>query len=301
MRAELPAAPRTAVREVRIEADRAVGVRVQGPDGESEVAARLVVGADGRASVVRKAVPGRARTRENPMDIVWCKLPWPEGVPRRDLRAYIGGGHLLIAFEAPDGLLQVAWVILKGTYGDLRARGVEEWVREMRHHVDPELAEHLARHGTDIRKPFLLDVHTDRVEGWSAPGRLLLGDAAHVMSPVGGQGLNLALRDAVVAANHLAPVLADPTATPEAIDEAAGRIEPERGPEIDTVQRLAALPPKLLLRRGPVFDLARRVASHVIASPFVQRRATPGRPRVLRRRDGRLARRLGLVADRVGA
>ncbi|MGH7287746.1 MAG: FAD-dependent monooxygenase, partial [Myxococcota bacterium] len=195
-----------AVRELLQENGRITGVRVEAPEGEQRLHAALVVGADGRASIVRRRGGFTAKERGTPMDVVWTKLPglagWGEVA-----RGYVGGGHLLIVFPAPDGLLQLAWVILKGGFGELKSRGVEDWVREMANHASADLAAHLRANAERTQRPFLLSAVTDRVTGWARAGALLIGDAAHTMSPVGGQGLNVALRDAVVAANHLVPVL----------------------------------------------------------------------------------------------
>jgi 2-polyprenyl-6-methoxyphenol hydroxylase-like FAD-dependent oxidoreductase len=99
-----------------------------------------------------------------------------------------------------------------------------------------DMAEHLIANQNSISHPFLLDVICDRLVRWTAPGLLLLGDAAHPMSPVGGQGINMALRDAIVAANHLLPVL-EGGAVPETIDAAARRVQEERLPEIEEIQK----------------------------------------------------------------
>jgi 2-polyprenyl-6-methoxyphenol hydroxylase-like FAD-dependent oxidoreductase len=232
------------------------------------------VGADGRASVVRRRGEFDVATRGAPMDIVWCKLPWPEAWKEQQLRGYLGGGHLLIALPAPDGLLQVAWVILKGTYGEVRSRGIEEWVRVMAEHVDPELGEHLVGHVSDISRPFLLDSETDRVLGWSSPGVLLIGDAAHTMSPVGGQGLNVALRDAVVAANHLIPAFKAGVGDFE-LDVAAARVEAERAPEIDQIQSLAAVPPRVLMGRRFYHTWLRALIPLLANTEFGRNRAAP--------------------------
>jgi 2-polyprenyl-6-methoxyphenol hydroxylase-like FAD-dependent oxidoreductase len=262
------------VRDLVREGERVTGVRVARQDGEETIQASLVVGADGRSSIARRRSAFDVRERGNPMDIVWSKIPWPEAWKAPLLRGYVSGGHLLIAIPAPDGLLQLAWVILKGTYGELRARGHEEWVQAMADHVDPELAEHIRTHGREITRPFLLDVQTDRVRDWARPGLLLIGDAAHTMSPVGGQGLNLALRDAAVAANHLVPAWRAGGGA-EALDAAARAVEPERGPEIDRIQALAAQPPRLMMRPGPIAELARRLLPHLALSPL-GRRFGPG-------------------------
>src|SRR5439155_790457 len=120
----------------------------------------------------------------------------------------LGAAHFALLFPSYDGRLQIGWIIAKGSFGDLRRRGIDGWVDEMANHVSPDLAAHLRAERHAITHPFLLDVICDRLERWTEPGLLLLGDAAHPMSPVGAQGINLALRDAIVAANHLGPVLA---------------------------------------------------------------------------------------------
>ncbi len=256
------------VRELLRENGRVRGVRYEGREGGGTLTADLVVGADGRASVARRDGGFAVREIGAPMDVVWCKLPWPScfgaGWPAR---AYVGGGHLLVAVPAPDGLLQVAWVILKGTYGELRRRGVDDWVRQMADHVTADLADHFVNHAHEISRPFLLSAATDRVRGWTVPGLLLLGDAAHTMSPVGGQGINLALRDAVVAANHLVPPLRA-SASPEALDAAAARVEPERAPEIDRIQAVAAIPPRFVMSTGLVGRVFLRLAPLFFASPL---------------------------------
>ena len=222
-------------RELLREGERICGVRVQTDAGSEELRAPLVVGTDGRASIVRRRGGFTATENAPPMDIVWCKVP---ALPGFDgARGYAGGGHLLVVYRTFGDQLQVGWAIVKGTFGELRKRGIEQWVGEMAGHVTPDLAEHLRRHAGALTHPFLLDVVSDRVTRWSAPGALLLGDAAHTMSPVGGQGLNLALRDAIVAANHLVPALRAGAGS-EALDAAARAAEAERLPEIATVQRL---------------------------------------------------------------
>jgi 2-polyprenyl-6-methoxyphenol hydroxylase-like FAD-dependent oxidoreductase len=262
-----------AARELVREDARVRGVRIHTEAGGDETLhAQLVIGADGRGSFVRRRAGFAVREIGAPLDVVWAKVAWPAGWEGAEVRGYVGGGHLLIALPAPDGLLQLAWIIRKGSYGDLRARGVQEWVREMAEHVSPDLAGHLRAHAEQLTHPFLLSAVTDRVLGWSQPGALVVGDAAHTMSPVGGQGVNLALRDALVAANHLVPAFAG---SETEVDVAAARIEAERAPEIDRIQALAAVPPRvvmgtraahewirralpLLLRLAPVRALARR-------------------------------------------
>ncbi len=256
-----------AVRDlVREAAGRVCGVRVEAADGAREIAARLVIGADGRASAVRRRGEFAVRKIGAVLDVVWAKLPWPSFYGAgRPVRGYLGHAHLLIALPAPDGLLQIAWVIRKGSFGELRGRGIEDWVREMAAHVSPDLAEHIRAHAGEISRPFLLDAETDRVRGWAAPGVLLIGDAAHTMSPVGGQGLNVALRDAIVAANQLVPALRA-GASDAALDAAAAQVEAERGPEIDTIQAIAKRPPQLVMGTFPGAELVRALVLAFLSS-----------------------------------
>jgi 2-polyprenyl-6-methoxyphenol hydroxylase-like FAD-dependent oxidoreductase len=247
-------------------------IKTQGDDHERRLSPAYVVGADGRASILRQRLAPRVRVRSTPLDIVWFKLPLPTTWREPRFRFEMGGGHLLISLQGADGKLQLAWVILKGTYGELRARGIDEWVSAMASHADPELAEHIARHGQSIERPFLLDAVTDRVFGWASPNALLIGDAAHTMSPVGAQGLNLALRDAIVAANHLAPALRrglDPNLV-------ADRVEAERGSEIDRVQRIAAWPPRIVMGRTFVHTALRHMVARLAGIDALRRRAAAG-------------------------
>jgi len=235
-----------------------------GSDPEQTIRAPFVVGADGRSSIIRKRLGPRVRKMSNPLDVVWFKMPYPESWKDSRARFEFGKGHLLIAVRSPDGLLQVAWIILKGSFGDLRSRGIDEWVDSMCAHADPELAAHLADNRDRLSRPFLLDVVTDRVVGWSSPNTLLIGDAAHTMSPVGGQGLNLALRDAIVAANVLVPAFR----TGDDLNAAAAHVETLRSPEINRIQRIAAIPPKIAMGRSRFHDLARYAITHLAGSRF---------------------------------
>lgn len=230
------------------EGGRTLGVQARGAEGDLEVRADLVVGADGRSSVVRRKAGLPVREDPVPMDVVWVKLPpLPEMAERRQVRAYAGRGHLMIGAPIYDGTMQMAWLIAKGSFGEIRRRGMPECIEAMARHASPDLAAHLLAHKDAGVQPFLLSVVSDRVREWTRPGLLVIGDAAHTMSPVGAQGINHAIRDAVVAANHLAPILAE-KADPEAVDAAARMVESEREPEVAAIQRLQARPPRLILR-----------------------------------------------------
>ena len=253
------------------EGGRYTGVRIRSDAGEEEVRADLVVGADGRTSIVRRRAGLTVHRDRTPMDIVWYKLPippWMVDPPR--LRAYAGGGHLLIAAPSYDGRLQIGWVIAKGSFGEIRKRGMPECLDAMADHVSPDFADHLRRHRDDAILPFLLSTVSDCVDEWTRPGLLVIGDAAHTMSPVGAQGLNVAIRDAVVAANHLVPVLAA-DADAAAVDRAAREVEAERTHEVRVTQRAQRYPPYLLFRKGwanrAFFATVRRLAGNGSKSP----------------------------------
>ena len=231
-----------------------------------------MIGADGRASVVRRRGAFAVKQTGALLDVVWAKPPWPACYGEsRPVRGYLGNAHLLIALPAPDGQLQIAWIIRKGSYGELRSRGPEDWVREMAAHVSPDLAEHIRAHASEMSRPFLLDAETDRVRGWAKPGVLLIGDAAHTMSPVGAQGVNVALRDAVVAANQLVPALRA-NADALALDAAAAGVEAERGPEIDAIQAIAKRPPVVVMGTFPGAEFVRALVLGFAAS-WLGRRA----------------------------
>ena len=259
----------TALRGLDVRNGRTVGVHVRGDDGARTLAADVVVGTDGRNSAVRRELGASAVEASPPLDVVWCKVPLPEAW--KGVRAYAGRGHLLVAYQAWDDALQMGWVILKGTFHELRAAGIEAWVEEMARHVDDDLGQHLNAHLDQLQRPFLLEAVSDCVQSWWRPGVLLLGDAAHTMSPVGGQGINVALRDAIVAANHLIPALEVGDAG--ALGDALAHIEAERRLEIEQVQAFQAQPPKLVLSRAWWAEPLRRILGQLVSRPAVQRRA----------------------------
>ncbi len=251
------------------------GVTVRDETGERVIPCDVVIGADGRYSAVRKLLGFEATSMSPPMDIVWCKLPLPAVWP--GVKAFVGRGHLLVAYQTWDGALQLGWVILKGTFGELRDKGVEEWVDVMANHVTPELGEHLRAHTSNLEKPFLLESVSDCVTSWSQEGVLLVGDAAHTMSPVGGQGINVALRDAIVAANHLVPALK----TGSDLNTALNGIEAERCEEIRVIQEFQAQPPKLILTNSWWGEPLRGLAGMLLRRPAVRERIVPNLEMVL--------------------
>ncbi len=234
---------------------RVTGVALSGPEGEETLEADYVFACDGRFSALRKAAELDQSRNPEFFDIVWCKIPPAEFDRNRPPRArgYIGNGHLGLFIPSYDDMLQVGWVIRKGSYKDFRDMGIERWMEEMARHVSSDMARHLRNHAGDTIHPFLLDVVCDCYERWSVSGMALLGDAAHPMSPVGGQGINIALRDAVVAANRFVPLLLA-GADPAELDAAAGAFQGERLKEVAPVQAMQRRAPRFLLGKGPWLD-----------------------------------------------
>jgi 2-polyprenyl-6-methoxyphenol hydroxylase-like FAD-dependent oxidoreductase len=188
------------VREL-IEEDGIVrGVRFQAQDGWHAVRALLTVGADGRFSRLRHLSGLPAMTSSPPMDVLWFRLSRRPGDPEGAV-AKLGGGHLLVMFDRGD-VWQVAYLVPKGGYRQVHAAGLPA-LRQTLVDLIPWLAGRVETDLTDWKQTFLLSVESDRLVRWYRPGLLLIGDAAHTMSPVGGVGINYAIQDAVAAANLL--------------------------------------------------------------------------------------------------
>jgi 2-polyprenyl-6-methoxyphenol hydroxylase-like FAD-dependent oxidoreductase len=191
------------VREL-VEEDGVIrGVRYEGEDGWHEVRALLTVGADGRGSRLRRLGGFEPVKTSPPMDVLWFKLPREERDPEGAM-GRVGRGHITILLDRFDHW-QAGYVIPKGTYPELRHEGIESLRRSFAELI-PEFANRLD-HLQDWRQASLLSVESSRCPRWYRPGLLLIGDAAHVMSPVGGVGINYAIQDAVVASNVLAEPL----------------------------------------------------------------------------------------------
>jgi 2-polyprenyl-6-methoxyphenol hydroxylase-like FAD-dependent oxidoreductase len=215
---------------------RVTGVRRA--DG-SELAADLVVACDGRDSLVRERSGLPQRDFAVPMDVWWFRLPREDDDPAGGLGRLSADGRMIIMIDRGDHY-QVAYLIARGTDAQSR-RGPVQALRDELRRATPWLGDRVdaLRTWDDVK---LLQVTLNRLQRWSAPGLLCLGDAAHAMSPVGGVGINLAVQDAVAAARLLAPVLAAADPDPAAVDRAAARVQRRRWfPTVatQTAQRIA--------------------------------------------------------------
>ncbi|MEH2193686.1 MAG: FAD-dependent oxidoreductase [Nostoc sp.] len=179
------------------------GVRYRGSGGWHEVLAILTVGADGRHSRLRHLGEFESIETSPPMDVLWFRLPRQPEDSEGGMGRF-GQGKIIAMLDRGDEW-QVAYVITKGGYQQLRAEGLEELKKSVVE-VVPEFQQRI-ENLHDWSQIAFLSVESSRVKRWYHPGLLLIGDAAHIMSPVGGVGINYAIQDAVVAANVLSKPL----------------------------------------------------------------------------------------------
>ncbi len=175
------------------------GVRYRGDDGVHEIKATLIVGADGRFSRVRKLAGIEPVKTSPPMDVLWFKLPRVPGDPE-GVQGRVKNGRFIAMLNRFDHW-QCAYIIPKDSYAALHAAGLPAF-RQTLAELAPLIADRVD-HITEWKQLSLLSVESSRCSRWYKPGLLLIGDAAHVMSPVGGVGINYAIMDAVAAANML--------------------------------------------------------------------------------------------------
>jgi len=236
--------------------DRVTGVSAHSPDGPLEIRAGLVVATDGRHSTLRDATNLKVIDRGAPMDVLWLRLSRRDGDPAQTL-GRVGAGRILVTLDRGD-YWQCAFVIAKDGYDAVRSAGLEAFRAELVH-----LAPHFSGRVQEIASwddVKLLTVALNRLERWYQPGLLLIGDAAHAMSPIGGVGINLAIQDAVAAANILVPPLRRGTVTME---------------NLHAVQRRRELPTKLT--QGVQQFIQNRVISNVLKATQAPRPPWPVR------------------------
>ena len=211
---------------------RVAGVRVETPGGPLEIRSRLVIAADGRRSLLRDAAGLPVEDLGAPMVVLWMRL---SRKPTDDPEAPLGrasAGRMFVTIPR-EGYYQCGYVAAKGSFDAIKAAGIEAFRRQVAQ-AAPAMADRV-----DELKSFddvhLLTVTVDRLTRWSSPGLLCIGDAAHAMSPVGGVGINLAIQDAVAAANILHDAFGLDDAS---LDERAKAVQRRRLPPTRAMQSL---------------------------------------------------------------
>jgi 2-polyprenyl-6-methoxyphenol hydroxylase-like FAD-dependent oxidoreductase len=200
-----------------IEDGRVSGVRLK--DG-AEVRARLTIAADGRSSILRDKAGLPKKDLGAPIDVLWFRLP-KQPTATNETGGTFGAGTMVVEIDRGD-YWQCAYVVPKGAADEIREKGINAFRKDVAH-AAPELADVI-----DTLKDWdqvkLLSVSLDRLTSWWRPGLLAIGDAAHAMSPVGGVGINLAVQDAVAAAN----ILAEPLAAGRDVDPLLRKVQERR-------------------------------------------------------------------------
>jgi len=247
------------VEELLEEEGAVKGVRYRGRDGWHEVRATLTVGADGRFSKVRKLAGFEPIKTSSPIDVLWFRISRQGGDPKEALAARVGSGMFMVFIDRFD-YWQVGCTIVKGGYKEVHSAGLEQLRRSLAR-LAPEWADRFEELKEWKQIP-VLSVEVSHLKRWHKPGLLLIGDAAHVMSPVGGVGINYAIQDAVVAFNVLSEKLR--TVEPG---------EPIREQDLAEVQRRRELPTRAvqtfqtLAQRGVARGVLSAEGERVFAVP----------------------------------
>ncbi len=224
---------------------RIVGVSAKTPDGALTIRADLTVGCDGRHSTVREKAGLQSDDYGAPMDVLWFRLS-RKASDSADTFGHIEAGRLMVMLDRGD-YWQCAYVIPKGGIERMKSEGLEAF-RGRVVEMSPFLADRVGELKTwdDVK---LLSVTVDRLRKWRRPGLICIGDAAHAMSPIGGVGINMAVQDAVAAANRLAGPLR------------AGKVSDE---DLAAIQQRRTLPVRFT--QWLQLTIQQRVISRVLAS-----------------------------------
>jgi 2-polyprenyl-6-methoxyphenol hydroxylase-like FAD-dependent oxidoreductase len=255
---------------------RIAGVRVSTAGGGIEIRAKLTVGADGRHSTVRERAGLQIDDFGAPMDVFWMRISRQASDPGQTL-GHIEAGRFLVMIDREE-YWQCGYVIAKGAAEEIRKRGIEAFRQDILR-LQPFLRDRV-NELQDWNDVSLLTAKVDRLRRWSRPGLLCIGDAAHAMSPVGGVGINLAIQDAVAAANILAAKLRGDSLTDDDLKAVQRRREfPTRATQrlqvfiqnrvirhvLGTAQPLRVPWPVKMMQKAPIL---RRIPARVIGMGF---------------------------------
>jgi 2-polyprenyl-6-methoxyphenol hydroxylase-like FAD-dependent oxidoreductase len=228
------------------------GVQANTPDGPATIPAHLTIGCDGRHAISRVAAHLPLIDYGVPFDVLWFRLARQPSDPEYGL-GFINYGHLIVLINRND-YYQVGYIVAKGAFPQIQSAGLAAFHESIERTV-PFLAGRAAQIASQLDswdKVSLLTVEVNRLQQWSSPGLLCIGDAAHAMSPVGGIGINIALQDAVATANILTESLLAGAATPHDL----ARVQHYRERAVHNTQRVQVLAHRILNRvlsnPGPV-------------------------------------------------
>lgn len=259
------------VHDAIYEDGRVRGLRVANTEMQFDITAKVIIGFDGRASTLRRKLDFDTIDFKQIVDVVWFKVPYPYEFlkPGTAFVNFVPGGFMVCP-ACYDDALQVGWIINKGSYREIRKLEEEAWISEIQKVCPMKFSHHLEKYKGKITNKFVLDVSIERCLGWSKKGVLLLGDAAHTMSPVGAQGINIALRDAIVAANHLVPIFSKDFSDAD-LDSIYKKIEKERLPEIKKVQNFQKRPTTAFKKQNPMVMLLVKNLPTITKLSFVRK------------------------------
>jgi 2-polyprenyl-6-methoxyphenol hydroxylase-like FAD-dependent oxidoreductase len=245
---------KTEATELIEDGGRIVGLRAKAPDGVLAIRADLVVGCDGRHSTVREKAGLKSDDYGAPMDVLWFRMSRKES-DSADTFGHVEAGKMMIMLDRGD-YWQCAYVIPKGGIDRVRAEGLEAFRKRILD-MSPFLSDRIGELTSwdDIK---LLSVSVDRLQKWWRPGVICIGDAAHAMSPIGGVGINMAVQDAVAAANQLAAPLR------------AGKVADG---DLQAIQERRTLP--VCFTQWLQLTIQKRIISRVLGSQSEQRPKPP--------------------------
>ena len=223
------------VRELKETNGKISGVKFNYKGNEHELDAGLTIGADGRGSTARRLAKIELGKTSPPMDVIWFKLSLPTETEMQEaISGHIGSGTMIAIINRKE-YLQVGYIIMKGAYKELRNQGIEHFHETIKN-LAPELSETITEI-KDWSQMAILSVVTGRAKQWYKDGLLLIGDAAHIMSPVGGVGINYAIQDAVAAVNQLTDPIKEDRLT---ISDLAV-VQKRREPAVAIIQKFQSL------------------------------------------------------------
>lgn len=235
----------TAFRELLRRDGRVCGLMASTAEEPLTIEAGLVVACDGRSSAVRRALKIDLIAHKLDFDVLWFSAP-AAGAHNDTVSVQADGDRVAVAYPSRERRMQVGWIIRKGAYGAWLRRPFDELRAELIALAPPEARAAIEEALSDRDQLSLLPVVSEQAQRWWEPGALLLGDAAHPMSPIAAQGINVAIQDAVVAARRIVPALDD---TP-ALDRALAAIEAERRNPIRRIARQQNALPAAFRRFG---------------------------------------------------